>query len=234
VRPTLDPGVLDNVEAFADVPPEMRVRLAALARVEVLGADDEVSGFGAALLVEGGASVCATIVDERVSRAQPGDLVPTRGTFADAVALRVVAESSGARVATWDQAVIDEALRTCPWVIEELAARADRLQALAGATMGPLSELDEAARDRLLERLEVHVAQPHEPISTAVALVCAGSVEANVDGAPVTVQAGEVLLPRAQAEGATAGPQGAILLIGDERAAAELVTGPLASLFAGR
>src|SRR5262249_47876839 len=123
---SLGASALENVEAFADLPPDARARLASLAQVQVLGADDEVSGFGAALLVEGAASVCATIVDERVSRAEPGELVPMRGTFADAVALRVVAGPAGARVATWDQAVIDEALRSCPWVIEELAARADR------------------------------------------------------------------------------------------------------------
>jgi hypothetical protein len=231
----LDASALENVEAFADLPPETRARLASLARVEVLGADDEVSGFGAALLVAGAASVCATIVDERVSRAEPGVLVPTRGTFADAIALRVVAGSSGARVATWDQAVIDEALRSCPWVIEELAARADSLQALAGATMGPLGELDEATRDRVLALLSVRVARPQEAVSAAgaaAALVCAGSVDATAGGAPLVVRAGEVLFPKAEPEGAKAGAQGAILLVGDASAAAALAVGPLGSLFA--
>lgn len=197
----------------------------------MLAPDDEVSGFGAALLVEGGASVAATIVDERVSRVEPGALVPTRGTFADAVALRVIAGSAGARIALWDHAPLEDALRACPWVIEELAAHADRLQALAGATMGPLGELPEAARDRVLERLSVRVARAGDVIGQeglAVALVCVGSVEAG--GA--VLRAGEVLFPRAGADGGTAGPQGAILLVGDASASAELAAGPLASLFA--
>src|SRR5262249_14430339 len=123
----LDAAVLEGVEILADLPVDARGRLCSLARGEALGADEEGAGFGGALLVTGSASVCATIVDERVSRAEPGTLVPTRGTFAEAVALRVVAGSSGARVAVWDQTVIDETLRPCPWVLEELAAHADRL-----------------------------------------------------------------------------------------------------------
>ncbi len=212
----------------------MRIKLASLARVEVLGADEEVSAFGAALLVHGEASVCATIVDERISRAEVGTLVPTRGTFAGAVALRVVAGPAGARVAIWDQSVIDDALRSCPWVLEELVARADRLQALAGATMGPLGELDEPTRDRVLERLVVRVALAQEAVSAdgaAAALVCVGSVEVSTAGEPVVVRAGEVLFPRANAEGAKAGAHGAILLVGDAELAA---SPPLSSLFAAR
>jgi hypothetical protein len=241
VRAALDASALDGVEAFADVPTETRVRLAALAKVEVLGADDEVSAFGAALIVEGGASVCATIVDEPVSRAAPGTFVPTRGTFAEAVALRVVAGPAGARVAVWDQAVIDDALRTCPWVLEDLVSRADRLQALAGATMGPLGELDEPTRDHVLSRLVVRVASAHETVAAggaAAALVCVGSVELSPSeaGKLSIVRAGEVLFPREGAQSARAGVQGAILLVGDALVAAELVAGPalLASLFASR
>src|SRR5262249_44047403 len=155
---------LEHVEALADVPPEMLARLASLAAVAVLEADDELSGFGAALLMEGAAVVCATIVDEPVSRAAPGTLVPTRGTFGAAMALRVVAGRAGAKIAVWDQAVLEDALHTCPWVSEELTAAADRLQALAGATMGPLGELVEDARDRVVERLAMRVARADDPV----------------------------------------------------------------------
>ena len=233
----LDAGTLEHVEAFADVAPEMRARLASLAMIDALGADDELSGFGAALLIDGAASVCATIVDEPIARAEPGALVPARGTFAGAMALRVVAGPAGARVAVWEQAVLDDALRACPWVLEELTARADRLQALAGATMGPLGELDEAMRDRVLERLVVRVAQAQEAVGPEqpVALVCVGSVEVSAGGKPVVVRAGEVLFPRAEAEGAQAGAHGAILLVGDGPPAAELAVSPqLAALFAAR
>ncbi len=221
------------------MPRDARVRLAALAKVEVLGADDEVSAFGAALLVDGSGSVCATIVDEPISRAVPGTLVPTRGTLAEAVALRLVAGAGGALVAVWDQPALDEALGACPWVLEELVARADRLQALAGATMGPLGELDEPTRDRLLDRLTVWVARAREVIATegaGAALLCVGSVEVTLRGESLVLGAGEVLFPRLGIESGKAGAQGAILLVGDEQVAADLAAGPppLASLFAAR
>jgi hypothetical protein len=224
------------VELLADLPPEARARLAALAKVEALAADEEISGFGAALLLDGDASVCATIMDERVSRVEKGALIPTRGTFADAVALRVVAGAGGARLAVWDQSLVDEALRACPWVSEELVGHADRLQALAGAAMGPLGELDEDARAHLLELLSVRVSQAHEAVSdegVAAALVCAGSVEVSEGGKPVVVRAGELLFPRGATEGAKAGAQGAILLVGDAAAAAALAeSSPLSPFFA--
>ncbi len=240
--PHLEASALEAVEAFADVPPETRVRLAALARVEVLGADEEVSAFGAALIVEGGASVCATIVDEPISRAALGALIPARGALSEAVALRVVAGPGGARVALWDQAPIDEALHACPWVLEELMARADQLQARAGATMGPLGELDEPSRDRVLDRLSVRVARAHEAIAAvagdgaAVALVCVGSVEVSEGGKAVVVRAGEPLFPRDGALEGKAGAQGAILLVGDAPAAADLAgePPPLGALFTPR
>jgi hypothetical protein len=233
----LDAAALESVEALSDVPLEARAQLALLARVEVLGADEEVSAFGAALLVEGAASICATIVDEPASRAVPGTLVPTRGTLTEAVALRVVAGPAGARVALWDQAAIEEALRASGRVLDELRARADRLQALAGATMGPLGELDEPTRDRVLGRLVVRVARAGEVVEDAsAALVCVGSVEVSEAGKPAVVRAGEVLFPRADAHVAKAGVQGAILLVGDAEVAAELAAGPpsLAALFTPR
>jgi hypothetical protein len=234
-RIALDAGALEHVEALADVPPDVRARLVSLARVEALSADDEVSSFGAALLIGGSASVCATIVDEPIARAELETVVPTKGTFAGAVALRVVAGPAGARVAVWDQAVLDDALRACPWVLEELTARADRLQALAGATMGPLGELAEAVRDRVLSRLVVKVARPQDPVGAepGVALVCVGSVEIRGGDAPAVVRAGEMLFPRADVKDARAGAQGALLLVGDAPSPAELAADPsLATLLA--
>jgi hypothetical protein len=131
-RPALDAGVLDKVETLAGLPPEARARLASLARIEVLGAGDEVSRFGAALLVEGSASVGA--IAEPVSPVAQGVLVTSRGTQAEAVALRLVAGAAGARVAVWDQTAVDDALRAHPQVADALAAHADRLQALAAAS----------------------------------------------------------------------------------------------------
>jgi hypothetical protein len=237
-RLTLDPATLETVETLSDIPADTRTRFAALARVEDLAADHEITAFSVALLVEGDASVCATIVDEPVSHAQTGTLVPTRGTFGEAMGLRIVAGSSGARIAVWDQPVLDDVLRSCPWVLEEFAGQADRLQALAGATMGPLGDLDEATRNGVLERLGVLVALAGDAIdaeAAAAAVVGVGSVEVEEGGAPVVLRAGEVLFPRKDADSAKAGPQGAILLIGDSSVLGQLVAGPLAlaTLFAG-
>jgi len=234
------PLTLDDVEAFADLSVEMRQRLVGLARIEALSADEEVSAFGAALVVEGDASVCATIVDAPAAHARPGTLITTRGTLADAVALRVVAGAGGARVAVWEAAAIEEALRSCPWVLEGLVARADELQAYAGATMGPLGELDDAARAGLLPRLAVRVAPPREVILDAGAsvpgliLVCVGAV---VVAWGAVVRAGEVLFPPAARDGAPApsvaraSASGAVFLVADRALSAELgASTPLAAL----
>jgi hypothetical protein len=226
-RTKLDAAGLDGVEILADLGAEARAGLAAAAVVETLGADEEVAGFGAALLLEGDAAVCAAIVDTPVSRAAPGALLPARGTFADAVALRVVAGARGARIAVWDPGAVGEALGGHPEVLSALSARADRLQALAGATLGPLGELADTARERIVERLSVRVVQPRGMVVEAGAalaelmLVCVGSVEIVGGEATDTVRTGDLLFARAMAEdlpapaGARAGAAGAILLVGD-------------------
>jgi hypothetical protein len=238
---------LDQVDAFVDLSPEMQEHLATLARVEILGADEEVSGFGAALLLRGDAIVCAAIVDTPVTRAATGMLVPSRGSIADAIALRVVAGSEGARVAVWDLDAIEEALKSCPWVLEELVQRADRLQALAGATLGPLGDLDEASRAELLDRLTVRVVGPNEKIAEAgvrtpgIVVVTGGVVEIEVDGAdPREVRPGELLFLRSVLEGrpapatARAGASGALLLTGSAAIARELMVSspPFTAIFA--
>jgi hypothetical protein len=243
----LDGLPLDEVDAFVDLPPEMQQRLVALARIEALAADEEVSSFGAALLLKGEASVCATIVDTPACRAVMGTLVPSRGSLAEPVGVRVVAGSQGARVAIWDQAAIEEALASCPWVLDELVSRADRIQALAGATMGPLGDLDEASRGELLDRLTVHFAQPFECLVDAggetlgVAVVGGGVVELGPNGDTPTkaLHPGEMLFARAVIEGlaaprsAHAGASGALVLIGEAKLAKELMVSspPFASLF---
>jgi hypothetical protein len=238
------PLSLDGVAAFASLTPEARSRVASLARVEVLAADEEIAGFGAALLLDGSASLSATIVDASVAPAELRTLVTTRGSLSGGAALRVVAGAEGARVATWDAAAIDEALRaSAPEVLEDLVRRADRLQALAGATMGPLQDLDDATRAAILAQFEVRVARPGEPIVEAghklagLSVVCVGSVD--LAGGAGVVRAGEMIYPRASHRdmpaptAARAGLAGAILLVGDRAIAGRLASIPaIASEFA--
>jgi hypothetical protein len=244
----IDGVPLDEVDAFVDLPLDMQHRLIALARIEALSADEEVSSFGAALLLAGEAAVCANIVDTPACRAVKGTLVPSRGSLAEPVSIRVVAGPQGARVAIWDQPVIEDALKSCPWVLDELVSRADRIQALAGSTMGPLGEIDEAARTELLSRLTVHFAQPQESLVEAggetlgVAIIGGGLVELGAQGAAAAqgLHPGEMLFTRAVLEGrpaprsAHAGPSGALVLIGEAKIAKELMASspPLAALLA--
>lgn len=155
---------IEQIEAFADLPEEMHDELALAAQVDDLAPDEELAVNGAALVLSGSAAVCASIVDVPAERAAIRTLVPSRGTLEDGIPLRVVAGADGARVAIWDQATIDNALRTCPWVVDELRTVADRLQSLAGATMGPLGELEETLLRRVLGRLRLRPLVPGEPL----------------------------------------------------------------------
>ncbi|WP_437952185.1 cyclic nucleotide-binding domain-containing protein [Sorangium sp. So ce296] len=180
---TLTGRDLEHVEAFADLPEEMHDELALAAHVEDLAPDEELAVYGAALVLSGSAAVCATIVDAPAEHAAIRALVPSRGTLEEGIPLRVVAGARGARVAIWDQATIDNALRTCPWVLDELRAVADRLQSLAGVTLGPLGELEETLLRRVLGRLRLCSLEPGEPLIHAgnpmpgLVIVGAGTLE---------------------------------------------------------
>ncbi len=238
---------LDEVDAFADLPVDAQIELARVARIEALGPDEEVSAFGAALLLEGEAVVCATLVDAAACRVARASIVPSRGTLTEPVAVRVVVGPRGGRIAVWDQSVIDEALRSCPWILEELSTRADRLQALAGACIGPLGDVDETFRNMLLERLTLRVAAPHEKLATksvklsGIVLVGAGPVDLRGADEDTVARPGDFLFPRAVLEGqpapldAHAGSAGALLLVGDRQLAQELfiTAPPLVSVLSG-
>lgn len=240
---------LEKVDAFVDLSSEMHQRLTDLARVEILASDEEVSSFGAALLLAGDASVCATIVDAPACRVTMGKLVPSRGSLSDTIAIRVVAGKEGARVVVWEQTVIDEALKPCPWVVDDLCDRADRIQALAGATMGTLGDIDEASRNMLLDRLKVQVLRPFEVIATAgasppgIVVIGTGTIElfAGDEQPSRSLRPGELLFQRAVLEvqpapcGARAGASGAIVLLGEAKIAQLLLASvpPLIALLSG-
>jgi CRP-like cAMP-binding protein len=132
------------------------------------------------------------------------------------------------------------ALKSCPWVLDELRPLADRLQALAGATMGPLGELDEAARGKVIDRMTIRVVQPHEIITEQgqklpwLAVVGAGAVEL-LKGEPPRVTgevgAGDFVFPGVVVRDLPApttiraGAAGAILLTGDQALARDILTG---------
>jgi hypothetical protein len=234
-RPKLDATSLDEADGLGDAPPEAKDLLASLARVETLAANQATSGFALGLLLDGDATVW-TAADARITNAATGAVISSTGTLRDAVGLQIVAGTSGARVALWEREAIEEALRACPWVLEELAGAADRMLALAGGTTGDLGALDPGERGRLFEILAVVVARPGETVTSdaaPVAAICAGSVQVAEGDEGVTVGAGSVLFPRAEAQRALVGTDGAILLVGDASALAQVAaaSSALAALF---
>lgn len=241
--PKLGDVSLDEVSGLGDLPVDAQEELVRAARIEALGPDEEVSGFGVGVLIEGEAVVCATIVDAPACKVIRGALVPSRGSLGEAVSIRVVAGPRGAKVAVWDQALIEGTLRACPWVLDELGAEADRIQARAGATMGALGDLDEGAREALLDRLTVRAYGPNAPVlesgatQLGVMLVGAGSIE----HAGATSRAGdwvlqrEVMSKQPAPHALRAGASGALVLTAEARVAQELLltVPPLAELLSG-
>jgi hypothetical protein len=154
----LDVALLAACRGLEDLPPETQRELAARARVEVLAPDQEVSGFGLALVTRGKVVVMPTIAEGACGHAARGEPVFSQGTLADGVPLRAVALAEGAEVAVWRPEDFQHVLATCPWVADELRAVGDRFQALAGAAMGPLGDrLDDHMRAMLTDRCEVRV-----------------------------------------------------------------------------
>jgi CRP-like cAMP-binding protein len=123
------------------------------------------------------------------------------------------------------------------------------LQALAGATLGPLGErLDETLRGIALEHLAVRALGPGEAIVhegqpvPGVAVVGVGTVvlesagtRRGEVGAGGIVLADEVLGGAPASASAKAGPDGAVVLFGERKQVHELLVScpPLLEIFAG-
>src|SRR6185369_7265026 len=164
----LDVALVAACRGLEDLPPETQAELAAKATVETLAPEQEVSGFGLALVTRGSVLVMPTIAEGSCGRAVKGEPVFSRGTLAEGVSLRVVAEAEGAEVAVWLPEDFEHVLVTCPWVADELRAVADRYQALAGAAMGPLGErLDDSMRAMLTDRCALEVLMPGDVLLEA-------------------------------------------------------------------
>jgi hypothetical protein len=154
----LDVGLLAACRGLEDLPPETQAELALRARIEVLAPDQEVSGFGLALVTRGTVVVMPTIAEGACGTAARGEPVFSQGTLPEGVPLRAVALAEGAEVAVWRPEDFRHVLETCPWVADELRAVGDRFQALAGAAMGPLGDrLDDHMRSMLTDRCELRV-----------------------------------------------------------------------------
>jgi hypothetical protein len=239
---------LDSVDAFSDLPDDARAAFAAAAKVSVLGEGEEVSSFALAYILSGTVDVAATMVDAPAARLAAGAVLRSRGTTHEGVPMRLIGVSSGV-VATWTDAAVQDAFRTCPWVEEDLRVAADRLQTLVGVTIGPLGErLDASIREQIIEKLTMRTLIAGDIVISAgeqmagLVLIGVGELEL-VDGEKVTgiVGSGEFLFATQVLGGgdapytARAGAGGALILSGDRHIAQELLVTcpPLLEVFAG-
>jgi CRP-like cAMP-binding protein len=211
--------------------------------------EEEVSGFALAYVVTGEVDVSATMVDAPAARFGPGSILRGRGSIEDSVALRLIGASEVASVATWREDDVTAAFRACPWVEEDLRAAADRPQALAGVTVGPLGErLDRSLRDQVMSRLDLRVLRAGDVVVEkgnpvpGLVIVGVGELElAEGDAVKQTLGSGEFLFAEAVLGAgpapltARAGKGGALAMWASRAVAQELLVTcpPLLELFAG-
>jgi len=204
-----DPSVLgvrlSSVRGLQDLSIESQQVLARRAKLEVLQPEEEISSFAVALVVKGDVGIVPAVSDIPCGYAQKGDVVFTRGSLAGGVALSVVAGPDGAAVAAWDQAALDVALGDSPWVGDELLEVADRFQAMAGATMGPLGQrLDESLMASVFAKAEVRLlfagdllVEAGRPVQ-GLAVVGAGRIEIlGPEGKLQELHPGDLVFPSA-------------------------------------
>jgi hypothetical protein len=242
---------LSRIEALSDLPDDARSGFARAATLRILSPSEEVAGFGLAIVVEGSVHLSATISDVVACSLVAGAIVRGRGTIDHFVSLRLVAGSERARVATWDERLVEQLLRTCPWVEHELRVAGDRFQGEVGVMMGALgTRLDPILRMQVMEKLSLRALSEREACAIrgnpvpGLLVVAAGELElVDDDGIPdsASLRPGEFLFPaeflRAAPAPRTARARtgGALVLMADRRAAQELLVTcpPLLEIFGG-
>lgn len=243
--------LLAEVRGLEDLPDESQAMLAQKVEIHLLDPDEEVGGFGLALVLEGQVLVMPAVADVAAAMVEPGDLVFGYGHLDDGVALRVIAGPDGARVATWPAQEFEQAIEECPWVGDELKTVGDRYQALAGVAMGKMGEhLDDTLRGMVIERCEVRRLLPGEVIAEAgkpvqgMIVVGAGRLQVvePKEGGNVLEELGpgdflfasQILQAASAPATARAGEGGALILFAPRMAAHELMVSvpPLLEIFA--
>jgi len=240
---------LETAPGISDLPDEDRAAFCATATVHSLSKDENLSQFALAFVLLGEFDVTAAIVDAPAARLGKHATLRSRGSTNENVAIKLIAVSDKACVATWSQEHVDNAFASCPWVEEDLRAAADRVLTLVGVTMGPLGErLDAALRDQVTDRLSIRSLLPGEVIVQkgkpvpGIIVIGVGEVElVNDDKVERVLASGEFLFPEAilgantAPADARAGQGGALVMVGDRMLAQELLVTcpPLLEIFAG-
>lgn len=224
---------LEKIDAFADLPVDIQRSLGSSAKLVELQLEEEVSVQGLAVLVSGGAAVCAAIADDVAAQIREKVLVSAFASIGDATKIRIVA-TEPTRVATWERATVEEALKSCPWVLDELVTVGERYAARAGATMGPLGDLDDFSRITALDRLSLktlHGADLLAPVGSELSglrIVGAGTIVLERPTGAVIYSAGDIVMPETVLNGGVtdaplrAGEQGALVLFASRTVTLEL------------
>ncbi len=235
--PRIGDVMLEAVEPLTDLPEDVQRALSRSAKIEELGPGVSCGALGVMLVMSGDVFVQAAQGDAPGQLAGARSFLTSRGSFAESFPLRVASGPSGAIVARWDEDTFEQALRSCPWVLDECRSTADRLQSRIGLSLGAMGQLDAKTRDDIASRLEMRVVEPGETITQenepmpGLVFVVAGRVEI-LEGDPSAVvgepRAGELLFADALWAGvpapltSRATAPGVILLVGDRKLALDL------------
>lgn len=245
--PGVDGLAFESVEALADLPEEAQLELAASAQLLTLTSSEEyLLQEGAALITHGQVHVTLPFSDVSGERIGGGAVVSARGSV-ESGPLRLIADAERTRLVTWTDEQLSRAMRDCPWVEDDLRQLADRLQAHAGAGLGPLGErLDDALRAAVYERLQVRVLAPRESVAErgkplkGLFVVAVGDLRVGGTGTE-SITSGQFVFPGcvigagpAPAD-VTAGPKGGVVLFATRPVAHELMMSvpPLLEILAG-
>lgn len=246
--PQLGDVLLGEVSGLEDVPPEGQAVLVRDAVIERINANEEISSFGLALVLNGSVHVMPAIADLSCARVSKREIVWSQGNIDDGVALRLMGAEEGTEVAVWDAELVKSTIREFPWVLDDLKTLADRFQALAGVAMGPIGErLDDALRAMVTERCQIRRLLPNELLATkgkpvgGMYIVAAGRIEiVNDEAVESEVGPGDFLFaPQILSNGAAprdarAGKNGALVLFAQRSVAHDLLLSvpPLLEIFA--
>jgi hypothetical protein len=237
--PTLD---LSTVEAFADLPEDSRDQLAKDSVARDYAAGDAIESFALAFVVTGDLHVHADGAPSYATTIGAGAVLRSRGILDDSIPLRLVCASATGVVATWGAATLEAALGSCPWVEDDLREAGNRVQALAGASLGPLGQrLSQDLRSAILDKLTIRTLAARETIVMegvavpGILLVVAGKVDLVAsDGSTTEVMAAQFVLPnealsaRPSPVTARASAGGALMFVADRKTTQELfATEPL-------
>lgn len=231
---------LSQIAAFSAMSDEAREQLASEAQRWKIGVGDEVSEFGLVCVISGQLDVMAMVTETSVGRLQAGQVLRSRGTVQDELALRVVGACDESVVLVWTDEVVADRLASLPWVEETLRTESDMMHGLIGMSLGAMGDgLESEAFAQLVQQLSVaHYVADQQVIERgeavlALMVVGVGQLELQGEGSRVEgeFQVGDVVFAEQLVTGGTApkgvraGERGALLLKADEEATRGLIDG---------